>query len=190
MQIIKNLFDDACVIGTRRFEDNRGAFEVTYEANAAYDIGMQHAFVQDNQSTSAQAGTIRGFHLQLRPFGQGKLIRVVRGRVLDVIVDLRPCSPTFGEHASVELDDASGHQLWIPSGFGHAFCTLEPDTTVFYKVDSAYEPAAERTLRWDDPAIDVEWPAWLTEPVLSPKDAAGLGFDEIRALVEGGTLWE
>jgi len=109
---------------------------------------------------------------------------VLRGSIADVAVDLRPGSPSFGHHEVIEVTAESGEQVWVPPGFGHAFCTLEPDTEVFYKVDAPYAPAAERTLAWNDPEVAVVWPL-SDEPVLSDKDAAGLSFAEIMAAIAG-----
>lgn len=184
MRLVKELLNGVFVLSTPRFFDNRGSFAVTFEAGAAADVGIPDHFVQDNLSVSAQPGTIRGIHLQLPPYSQGKLVRVLRGSIADVAVDLRPDSPTFGHHEVIELSAESGEQAWIPPGFGHGFCTLEPDTEVFYKVDAPYAPAAERTLAWNDPEVAVVWPL-AGDPVLSDKDAVGLSFDEIMAAIAG-----
>lgn len=179
MRPLKELLNGAVLISTPRFGDDRGEFMVTYESDQAAALGLVEPFVQDNQSVSTHANTLRGIHLQLAPFEQGKLVRVLRGSILDVIVDLRPGSESHGEHESIELQAGSGEQLWVPRGFGHGFCTLEPDTEVFYKVDNTYNPAAERTLAWDDPTLGIEWPVDHGGPVLSDKDAVGLSFAEI-----------
>lgn len=178
------VLNGAFVLTTPSFGDDRGSFTVTYERSQAEAVGLTKPFVQDNHSISAPVHTLRGIHLQLPPFAQGKLVRVLRGRILDVVVDLRPDSPTRGEHAAVELAAGSGEQLWVPAGFGHAFCTLEPDTEVFYKVDAAYAPDHERSLAWDDPALGIEWPADMTEPVLSAKDAVGSDLATILAEID------
>ncbi len=181
------VLNGAFVLTTPSFGDDRGSFTVTYERSQAEAVGLTKPFVQDNHSISAPVHTLRGIHLQLPPFAQGKLVRVLRGRILDVVVDLRPDSPTRGEHAAVELAAGSGEQLWVPAGFGHAFCTLEPDTEVFYKVDAAYAPDHERSLAWDDPALGIEWPADMTEPVLSAKDAVGSDLATILAEIDTAT---
>ncbi len=133
------------------------------------------AFVQDNESFSAIPGTIRGLHYQLDPHAQAKLVRVLRGRVLDIVVDIRRGSPTFGEHVALELTADLGNQLLVPVGFAHAFCTLEPDVHIAYKVSARYAPETERTIRWDDPALGIEWPSWaalgVDGPTLSDRDA-------------------
>lgn len=184
MRLVKELLNGVFVLSTPRFLDNRGSFAVTFEAGAAADLGLPGHFVQDNLSVSSEPGTLRGIHLQLPPFSQGKLVRVLRGSIADVAVDLRPDSPTFGHHEVIELTAESGEQAWIPAGFGHAFCTLEPDTEVFYKVDAPYAPAAERTLAWNDPDVAVVWPL-ADEPILSDKDAAGLSLAEIMDAMAG-----
>jgi dTDP-4-dehydrorhamnose 3,5-epimerase len=136
--------------------DARGFFVETYRADAWAAHGVPTEFVQDNQSRSRR-GTLRGLHFQTRP-GQGKLVRVARGRVLDVVVDLRRGSPTFGEWEGVELDDEQGHQLYIPVGFGHGFCVLSETADFVYKCTAYYDAATEKGIRFDDPDVGVEWP--------------------------------
>ena len=166
-----------------RFEDPRGSFEVLFEVEGAESAGLPTSFVQDNGSRSTHPGTVRGLHLQLPPWQQGKLIRVTRGRVIDVFVDLRPGSPTNGRHESVELSAAEPWQLWIPPGFAHGFCTLEPDTEVLYKVDTPYRPEVERTVAWDDPTLAIDWPVEPGAATLSDKDRAGRPLAEIVTAV-------
>ncbi len=136
--------------------DARGFFVETYRADAWTAHGVPTEFVQDNQSRSRR-GTLRGIHFQTRP-GQGKLVRVARGRVLDVVVDLRRGSPTFGEWEGVELDDEQGHQLYIPVGFGHGFCVLSETADFVYKCTAYYDAATDKGIRFDDPDVGVEWP--------------------------------
>jgi dTDP-4-dehydrorhamnose 3,5-epimerase len=126
--------------------------------------------VQDIHSYSAEAGVIRGLHFQLEPHGQTKLVRVAKGRILDVAVDLRRGSPSFGRHVAVELSAANWRQLLVPIGFAHGFCTLEPDCEVLYKVTNLYSPAHDRGLAFDDPALGIDWGIDLTKAVLSDKD--------------------
>jgi dTDP-4-dehydrorhamnose 3,5-epimerase len=136
--------------------DERGFFVETWRADAWTAHGVPSAFVQDNHSRSRR-GTVRGIHFQTRP-GQGKLVRVARGRVLDVVVDLRRGSPTFGEWEAVELDDERALQLWIPVGFGHGFCVLSELADFVYKCTSYFDPATESGFRFDDPDVGIEWP--------------------------------
>ncbi|MGH2997449.1 MAG: dTDP-4-dehydrorhamnose 3,5-epimerase [Gaiellaceae bacterium] len=139
--------------------DERGFFVETWRADAWTAEGVDAGFVQDNQSRSRR-GTVRGIHFQTRP-GQGKLVRVARGRVFDVVVDLRRGSPTFGEWEGFELDDVHGRQLWIPIGFGHGFCVLSDSADFVYKCTAYYDPESESGIRFDDPDVGIEWPAGL-----------------------------
>jgi dTDP-4-dehydrorhamnose 3,5-epimerase len=179
MKILATHLNDVLELSTPRFADDRGSFAVTFEAGAAQELGLPTVFVQDNHSVSVPVGTLRGLHLQLPPCAQGKLVRVVRGRVIDVVVDLRPGSPTRGRHAAIELDAERGNQLWVPRGFAHGFCTTEPETEVIYKVDAPYAPVAERTLAWNDPTLGIDWPVDEASVTLAAKDAAGLSLQEI-----------
>ncbi len=156
-------------LGTNRLGDHRGFFSETFNAKKASSLGMANAFVQDNQSLSHTAGTVRGLHFQNGPHAQGKLVRVLKGRTTDVALDIRPDSDTFGQHCAVELSAEEGNQLWIPAGFAHGFCTLEPDTEVFYKVTGYWNQAAERSIRWNDPALAIDWRI-TGEAFLSDKD--------------------
>ncbi|MEO1649523.1 MAG: dTDP-4-dehydrorhamnose 3,5-epimerase [Pseudomonadota bacterium] len=154
----------------KRFGDHRGYFSETYNAKLAAEAGIDKAFVQDNQSLSAERGTVRGLHFQRPPHAQGKLVRVLAGAILDVAVDIRHGSPTFAEHVAVELTADGGEQLWVPEGFAHAFCTLAPNTVVFYKVTGFYAPAADDGIRWDDPDLGIAWPVAPDKAVISEKD--------------------
>jgi dTDP-4-dehydrorhamnose 3,5-epimerase len=158
------------VVTPKRFGDNRGFFAETYHKQRFAEAGVDMEFVQDNHSLSAVAGTVRGLHFQSNPFAQAKLIRVVRGRVLDVAVDIRRSSPTFRRHVAVELSAENGRQLLVPVGFAHGFCTLEPDTEVVYKVSAYYSAAHDHGLRWNDPSLGIEWPVTPADAVLSDKD--------------------
>lgn len=184
MKPLKTLLGGVVLIEHACYEDPRGSFQVLFEAQAAEAVGLPSVFVQDNASHSRPVGTVRGLHLQLPPWEQGKLIRVTRGRVLDVFVDLRPGSATRGQYETVELAAADGRQLWIPPGFAHGFCTLEPETEIFYKVDAAYQPAAEWTLAWDDADLAVEWPVGADAAVLSDKDRRGASLAETLSAVD------
>ena len=154
----------------RRFADSRGYFVETYSERTLSGVGIAARFVQDNQSFSAARGTIRGLHFQMPPASQAKLVRVLQGSVYDVAVDLRTGSPTYGRWASATLTADEGEQLFVPHGFAHGFCTLEPDTVVTYKVDDFYAPASDSGLIWNDPALAIDWPVGVEQAVLSDKD--------------------
>jgi dTDP-4-dehydrorhamnose 3,5-epimerase len=160
------------LVAARRFGDHRGFFLETYSARDFAALGIADAFVQDNHSLSAVPGTIRGLHCQVPPEAQAKLVRVLRGAILDVAVDIRRSSATFGRHVAVELSAENVHQLYVPVGFAHGFCTLTPDTEVAYKVTAPYAPEAERAIAWDDPAIGIAWPFAADQVRLSDKDRA------------------
>ena len=160
------------VLEPPRFADERGYFCETYNDERAPSQGVSCTFVQDNESLSLNVKTIRGLHFQVGEAAQSKLVRVVRGAVLDVAVDIRIGSPTYGQHVAEHLSAANGRQMFVPAGFAHGFCTLEPETLVLYKVDRHYVPEAERGIRWDDPDLAIAWPLNGKAPVLSDKDAA------------------
>src|SRR3712207_3218986 len=158
------------LIVPRVFRDGRGFFLETWSERDLAVLGAAERFVQDNHSSSVAAGTIRGMHFQLPPRAQAKLVRVLRGAVLDVVVDLRRGSPTYGRHAAAELSAADARQVYVPAGFAHGFCTLEPDTEVAYKASDYYDPGLERGLAWDDPDLALPWPVADGRAVLSDKD--------------------
>lgn len=155
----------------RRLQDSRGYFAETYSAAEMKKAGLISQWVQDNQSLSRQAHTLRGLHFQRPPHEQAKLVRVLQGRVLDVVVDIRPQSPSFGQWLSLELSAERFNQIYIPSGFAHGFLTLETDCIVAYKVSSPYAAAAEGSIRWNDPELVIDWLLEGQEPKLSDKDA-------------------
>ena len=155
-----------------RHGDARGFFSETWSRAAFSRIGIDCNFVQDNHSLSRVKGTVRGLHFQTPPFAHAKLVRVARGAVLDVAVDIRHGSPTFGQHVAVELSEQNWHQLFVPEGFAHGFCTLEADTEVLYKVSAPYAPDHDKGLMWNDPALAIDWPVSADEAVLSDKDRA------------------
>jgi dTDP-4-dehydrorhamnose 3,5-epimerase len=161
---------DVKIICPKRFGDERGFFSEVYNRLGFEEAGLDFDFVQDNHSLSVKAGTIRGLHFQTPPFAQGKLVRVTRGRILDVSVDLRRSSPTYGQHVAVELSAENWRQLLVPIGFAHGFCSLEPDTEVLYKVTNYYSAEHDRGLAFDDPALGIRWPVPLSEAILSDKD--------------------
>jgi dTDP-4-dehydrorhamnose 3,5-epimerase len=154
----------------RRFADSRGYFVETHNERTLSGVGIHIRFVQDNQSYSASRGTIRGLHFQLPPAAQAKLVRAVQGSVYDVAVDLRAGSPTYGKWVGVTLTADGGEQLFVPRGFAHGFCTLEPDTVLAYKVDDFYAPASDSGLIWNDPSLAIDWQVKAEEAVLSEKD--------------------
>jgi dTDP-4-dehydrorhamnose 3,5-epimerase len=160
------------------FEDSRGSFSETFSRRTMAGFGIDLEFCQDNESFSSSSGTVRGLHLQVEPHAQGKLVRVVHGAIFDVAVDIRPDSPTFGQHTSVDLKAGDNRALWIPAGFAHGFCTLADETVVAYKVTALYEPHAERSIRFDDPDLGIDWPVDSADAVLSDKDAAAPSFAE------------
>jgi dTDP-4-dehydrorhamnose 3,5-epimerase len=170
MMIEPTTLPDVKVVTPKRFGDARGWFAEVYKQSAFEAAGLPVNFVQDNHSMSAQVGTVRGLHFQLPPFAQAKLVRVVRGRILDVAVDVRRSSPTFGQHVAIELSAETGQALFIPVGFAHGFCTLAPDTEVEYKVSAPYAPTHDHGLAWDDPTLSIAWPVDATTAVLSDKD--------------------
>lgn len=155
----------------RKFADARGYFVETFNARAYREAGVATDFVQDNQSLSVDAGTIRGLHFQTPPEPQAKLIRVLAGAVYDVAVDLRGGSPTYGRWCAVTLTADGGEQLFVPRGFAHGFCTIEPNTLVAYKVDGYYAPACDSGLGWDDPDLAIPWPVAGKSAIVSDKDA-------------------
>lgn len=165
-----------------RFGDDRGWFSETFRADALAQGGITDTFVQDNQSFSALSGTVRGLHFQTHPAAQSKLVRVLAGSILDVAVDLRRASPTYGRHVAVRLDAADGEQLFVPAGFGHGFCTLEANTMVAYKVSAYYSRENDRNLLWNDPDLGIAWPVADSEAVLSDKDRAAPRFADLEAL--------
>ena len=152
------------------FRDERGFFSETYSSQALATAGIDAQFVQDNQSLSRAKGVLRGLHFQTDPHAQGKLVRVVRGSIYDVAVDIRRGSPTYGRHVAATLSADNWAQLWVPVGFAHAFCTLEPDTEVIYKVTDFYAPDCDRGLAFDDPDLGIAWPIPAAQAVLSDKD--------------------
>ncbi|HYL48502.1 MAG TPA: dTDP-4-dehydrorhamnose 3,5-epimerase [Stellaceae bacterium] len=172
MRVARQRIGDILLVTGNRYQDGRGWFRETYSDRAFAEAGIDIAFVQDNESCSVHAGTVRGLHYQLPPFAQAKLVRVLQGAIFDVAIDLRVGSPTFGRHVTVRLDASRDDALFIPAGFAHGFCTLVDDTIISYKVSTVYAPSYERGIRWDDPALGIRWPAVSQHAVVSSKDAA------------------
>lgn len=169
MEITKTRLDGVVIIEPKRFGDERGFFSETFQAKRYNDAGIAGPFVQDNFSHS-QRGVLRGLHYQIQN-PQGKLVTVVQGEVFDVAVDIRVNSPTFAQWVGVTLSRENGRQLYIPPGFAHGFCVVSETADFSYKCTDYYNPAAERSILWNDPDLGIEWP--LTQPSVSPKDAAG-----------------
>jgi dTDP-4-dehydrorhamnose 3,5-epimerase len=168
MNVLHTKIPEVLVIEPKVFGDQRGFFFETYQADRYTSHGIIGPFVQDNLSRSAR-GVLRGLHFQ-NPKSQGKLVSVQRGHVLDVAVDVRRGSPTFGRHVTVELSEENRRQLWVPRGFAHGFVVLSDSADFFYKCDEYYSPSDEIVVRWNDPAIGINW--GIDAPTLSPRDAA------------------
>jgi dTDP-4-dehydrorhamnose 3,5-epimerase len=168
MKVIATDIPDVLIVEPKLFGDQRGFFLETYQLERYAASGISRPFVQDNLSRSGY-GVIRGLHLQ-NPLTQGKLVSVVRGRVLDVAIDVRVGSPTFGRHVAAELDEENRRQLWVPRGFAHGFAVLSETADFSYKCDNTYSPKDEIVVRWDDPAIGIKW--GIEKPSLSARDAA------------------
>ena len=183
MDVTRLSIPDVLLIDLKRHGDARGFFMETFRESVFDALGLGVRFVQDNHARSSK-GVLRGLHYQLPPAAQGKLVRVPRGRVFDVAVDLRRDSPTFGRWVGMELSEARPQMLYIPPGFAHGYCVMSDTADFTYKVTAEYDPSAERGLRWNDPAIGIEWP--LAEPSLSERDLVLPGLADAH-LFEGGT---
>lgn len=171
MRVSSAAIGDIRIIDLDLIADSRGAFCEVYDSSAFRQAGIDASFVMDAWSVSRPAGTVRGLHFQAPPRAQAKLVRVARGRIFDVILDLRRDSATFGGHVALELDAHSMRQVYIPAGFAHGFCTLEPDTEVVYKMSDHYSPVHYRGVRWNDPALGIRWPVDADRALVSEKDA-------------------
>ena len=187
MRILKTDIEGVLIIEPQLFEDERGYFfEAFSERKFAELTGIETRFVQDNESRSAK-GVVRGLHFQLPPFAQSKLVRAVRGTILDVAVDIRRGSPTFGHYVAVELSEHNHRQLFIPRGFAHGFSVLEGDAIVEYKCDNYYAPEAEGAIRWDDPTLAIDWHSTNNEAIVSAKDKLNPMFEECERLFDYNT---
>jgi dTDP-4-dehydrorhamnose 3,5-epimerase len=169
------------LIRSARMSDVRGYFAETYVRRDFVAAGIQHEFIQDNESMSLSVGTIRGLHFQIRPFAQTKLVRVLWGRILDVVVDLRRSSPTYGRYLMVELSAESGDQLIVPVGFAHGFCAQEPDSLVSYKVDNVYSAEHERGVHWTDADLAIRWQVDAAAAIVSERDRGLPRFRDLPA---------
>lgn len=170
MEVIPTAIPEVRIVKPRRFGDDRGYFCETYNSRTFSAAGFDMVFVQDNHSLSRPRGTVRGLHFQLPPFAQDKLVRVGRGAVLDLAVDIRRGSPTYGQSVSVVLSADEGNQLFIPAGFAHGFCTLGEDVELLYKVTNYYSAEHDRGLLWNDPDLGIDWPVTAQDATLSGKD--------------------
>ncbi len=182
MQVTRLAIPDVRLLRPKRHGDARGYFVESFNAATfAREVG-EAVFVQDNEALSAQVGTVRGLHFQRHPTAQGKLVRALRGAIFDVAVDIRTGSPTYGQHVSATLSAENGDQLWVPPGFAHGYCTLEPDSMIAYKVTNFYSAADDGGLAWDDPALAIAWPVEAGAAVLSDKDTRQPKLAELPAL--------
>jgi dTDP-4-dehydrorhamnose 3,5-epimerase len=179
MEIQSLAIPDVLVIKPKVIEDERGYFVETFNQRLLCDAVGRVDFVQDNQSLSRRPFTIRGLHFQVAPFAQAKLVRVLSGSILDVAVDLRRASSHFGQHTKTILTGVGFEQLWVPPGFAHGFCVLEPDSVVLYKVSNFFDPASERGIRWDDPELGIEWGVDASKVTLSARDRQHPFFSEL-----------
>ena len=175
MELIKTNLDGVLVIKPDVFADERGYFFESYNEEKFYEKGLTSSFLQDNESKSRK-NVLRGLHFQVPPFEQGKLVRVMWGAALDVAVDLRKHSPTFGQWTAATLSRENKQMLWIPPGFAHGFVTLEDDTVFFYKCTNVYNKESERSILWNDPDLNIEW--GVKDPVISEKDRIAISFRE------------
>lgn len=171
MELFSTAIPEVKLLRPRRFTDARGFFCELYHKHRFAEAGIPVEFVQDNCSVSRRRGVVRGFHYQIPPAAQAKLIWVVRGAIFDVVVDVRRSSPTFGQHVAVVLSAQEGQQLFVPEGFAHGFAVLEDETEVHYKTSHFYSPPHERGIYWQDPTLGIAWPIRPEEAILSEKDA-------------------
>jgi dTDP-4-dehydrorhamnose 3,5-epimerase len=178
MTIEKTFIEDLVIVSPSVFEDSRGYFFEGYNQDKFHKNGIMYHFIQDNQSFSKR-GVIRGLHLQINPFAQAKLVRVLEGKILDVAVDLRKNSATYGQHFSVVLSAENKKQLMVPHGFAHGFSVLSETASVIYKVDQLYHKESERGIRYDDPTLAIDWQLSLGEIIVSDKDLVLPGFNDI-----------
>ena len=178
MNIIKTPIENLLVLEPKVFEDKRGYFFESFNKKKLEDIGIKESFVQDNQSLSNK-NVLRGLHFQAPPFAQGKLVRVIKGSVLDIAVDIRKESATYGKYFSVILSEQNKKMFWIPPGFAHGFLTLEDQTIFSYKCSGDYNPSSEGSLLWNDPQLNIEWN--IDEPIVSAKDQEAQAFTSFKS---------
>ncbi|MEJ6793698.1 MAG: dTDP-4-dehydrorhamnose 3,5-epimerase [Flavobacteriales bacterium] len=178
MNIIKTPIENLLVLEPKVFEDERGYFFESFNKKKFEDIGIKESFVQDNQSLSNK-NVLRGLHFQAPPFAQGKLVRVITGSVLDIAVDIRKESATYGKYFSIILSEQNKKMFWIPPGFAHGFLTLEDKTIFSYKCSGDYNPSSEGSLLWNDPQLNIEWN--IDEPIVSAKDQEAQAFTSFKS---------
>ena len=181
MEITRLAIPDVFLIKPKRHGDHRGWFAETFKASVLAQHGVSHPFVQDNMAFSAAVGTLRGLHFQSPPHAQAKLVSVSKGRILDVAVDARRGSPTYGQHVSAELDAEHGVQIYVPAGFLHGYVTREPDTVVQYKVSDVYAPDCDGGVLWNDPDLGIDWGITADQAQLSPKDTTAQRFADFNS---------
>ena len=170
MQVERTEIPGVLLFTPKRFGDHRGFFSETYNQRLFDEAGVEMSFVQDNQSLSVERGVLRGLHYQLAPKAQDKLVRVIRGSILDIAVDIRPGSHTFGKHVAAVISQENWQQILVPKGFAHGFVTLEPNTEVVYKVTDYYSPEHERGILWNDPDLGINWNVDASQVILSDRD--------------------
>lgn len=187
MEVRRLEIEGVLLVTPKRFSDERGFFSESFnKAALAENAGITEEFVQDNHSMSVLPGTIRGMHFQSPPYAQDKLVRALRGSVLDVVVDIRTGSPTYGQWVSAILSAENGVQIWVPKGFAHGLCTLEPDTEVAYKTTNYYSGAHDLGIAWNDPALGIDWPVDPADVVISDKDKAHPPLADLDAYFDYG----
>jgi len=179
MQIQETGFEGLLILQPTIFKDDRGAFWESWNETTFKKLDLDVNFVQDNQSVSHK-NVLRGLHFQKPPHAQGKLVRVTKGKALDVVVDLRKKSKTFGKHFKLELSNEKANMLWIPTGFAHGFVALENNTVFQYKCDALYHPKSEDCLIWNDPSLGIDWE--VIDPIISPKDKEGRLFEDLKSI--------
>lgn len=179
MQVKKTEFDGLLILQPKIFKDERGLFFESWNESVFKSLGINISFIQDNQSVSKK-NVLRGLHFQNHPDGQGKLVRVSKGSALDVVLDLRKDSKTFGKHFKYKLSDQNSTMIWIPQGFAHGFIALEENTVFQYKCDALYNPESEECIAWNDPSLGIDW--GINNPIVSSKDQEGKLFKEVHLI--------
>lgn len=179
MQILQTKLSGVLIITPKRFGDARGFFSESWSRRTLQDNGIDLDFVQDNHSLSSAVGTVRGLHCQAPPYAQDKLVRCARGALMDVVVDIRHGSATYGQSVCIDLTEEDGKQILVPKGFLHGFVTRRPDTEIAYKCTDYYNQSYEQTVQWNDPDLGIEWGVALEDATLSARDAAATPFDQL-----------